>query len=236
MKYDWNINKVKDAVADSVSFCEVLRKLNIPIQGNNSTTLRNLLNEYNIDYSHFTGRARIYRKKSVDIEEYISNNKTIKASSLKRKLFELGIKQNKCDVCGISEWNGKPIVCQLHHIDGNNNNNNIENLQILCPNCHSQTENYRKDLVQRYNKQEKRYCKICGKEITRNASLCSNCMHINRRKVERPEKEQLIEDWRKYKNMVRISMKYGVSDNAVRNWLKSYNLPYKTKELINLGY
>lgn len=237
MKYNWDVNKVKDAVSNSVSFSEVLRKLGIPIQGNNSYTLRSLLDKYNISYSHFTGRARYYKKtNSVDIEEYTSNKRPIKTSDLKSKLFKLGIKQNKCEICGISEWNGLPLTCQIHHKDGNNKNNNIDNIQILCPNCHSQTENYRKDLVERYNKAEKRYCKICGREITRNASMCSNCMHLHRRKVERPEKEQLLEDWKEFRNIIKISIKYGVSDNCIRKWLKDYNLPYRKKDLINLGY
>lgn len=49
----------------------------------------------------------------------------------------------KCEICGIKEWNGKPIRLEIHHIDGDRTNNNMDNLQILCPNCHSQTENFR---------------------------------------------------------------------------------------------
>lgn len=236
MKYNWNIEKIKDAVKNSVSFCEVLRKLEIPIQGNNSSTLKRIVKEHNIDYSHFTGRAKKYRNsKEVDIHKYLSNEISIKASDLKRRLYNSGLKENKCEICGISEWNGKPISCQLHHIDGNNKNNNISNLQILCPNCHSQTENSRKDIAERYNKSEKRYCKICGKEITQNASMCSICSHENRRKVERPSKEQLINDWKENKCMVKLSIKYGVSDTAVRKWFKYYNLPYRKKDIINFG-
>lgn len=236
MKYDWNIEKIKEAVCSSISFCEVLRKLNIPIQGNNSSTLRKLLNDHKIDYSHFTGRARNYNKSNVGIDEYISNKIRIKSGSLKKKLFDIGVKQNKCDICGISEWNGKPITCQLHHIDGNNMNNSIENLQILCPNCHSQTTKYGNKSIERYNKSAKRFCKICGKEITKSASVCSNCMHINKRKVERPSKEQLLKDWGQHKNINSISIKYGVSDNAIRKWFKYYDLPFRKKDLINFGY
>lgn len=66
--------------------------------------------------------------------------------------------------------------------------------------------------------------------------MCSNCMHTNRRKVERPSKEQLLNDWKEYKNMTKISIKYGVSDNAVRKWFKYYSLPHDKKTLINFGY
>lgn len=62
---------------------------------------------------------------------------------LKNRLLTEGIKQNKCECCGISTWNDKPIILELHHIDGNSHNHLLSNLQLLCPNCHSQTDNFR---------------------------------------------------------------------------------------------
>ena len=62
---------------------------------------------------------------------------------LKQRLLEEGIKKNHCEICNISEWNGQPINMELHHIDGNRTNHLLENLQMICPNCHSQTDNYR---------------------------------------------------------------------------------------------
>jgi hypothetical protein len=61
---------------------------------------------------------------------------------LKRKLIAAGLKENKCEVCGIDSWNGNPINMQLDHIDGNTYNHCIDNLRMICPNCHSQTETY----------------------------------------------------------------------------------------------
>ena len=65
------------------------------------------------------------------------------ANSLKKRLIKNGIKEHKCESCGLFEWNEKPIPIELNHINGINNDNRIENIQLLCPNCHAQTPNYR---------------------------------------------------------------------------------------------
>jgi 5-methylcytosine-specific restriction endonuclease McrA len=62
---------------------------------------------------------------------------------LKRRLIQEGIKNCKCEHCGIEVWNGKPLVMELHHVDGNSKNHYIDNLRLLCPNCHSQTDTFR---------------------------------------------------------------------------------------------
>lgn len=90
-----------------------------------------------------SGKGLKKKQPSVSIQEILENKVPCQSFKLKFKLFNEGIKTNKCERCGISEWNGKPLNCELHHIDGNNANNNLDNLIILCPNCHSQTENFR---------------------------------------------------------------------------------------------
>lgn len=62
---------------------------------------------------------------------------------LKNRLINEGIKKNECECCGISSWNEKPLMCELDHINGNSNDHRLENLRILCPNCHSQTDTFR---------------------------------------------------------------------------------------------
>ena len=64
------------------------------------------------------------------------------SSRLRKRLIKDGYKENKCEECGIKGWNGKSLTCELHHIDGNRGNNKLENLLIVCPNCHSQTPNH----------------------------------------------------------------------------------------------
>ncbi len=76
--------------------------------------------------------------------KYVIENKlpTQKRQVLLDALVQCGYKEYKCECCGISDWNGKSISLQLHHINGNSRDNSLSNLQILCPNCHSQTDNY----------------------------------------------------------------------------------------------
>jgi HNH endonuclease len=63
-------------------------------------------------------------------------------SHLKRRLLSAGLKQDRCEQCGISEWQGRPLNMQLHHVNGDGTDNRLENLRLLCANCHSQTDTY----------------------------------------------------------------------------------------------
>lgn len=80
--------------------------------------------------------------KKIPLDDIITNKVVYQTFKLKNRLYKDGLKQNICEICGIKEWNGKPLQCQLDHIDGNRYNNNLENLRIICPNCHSQTETF----------------------------------------------------------------------------------------------
>ncbi len=71
-------------------------------------------------------------------------------SKINYRLIKEGIKERKCECCGNTEWLGQPIVLELHHIDGNRTNNNLSNLQLLCPNCHSLTDNFKSKKITHY--------------------------------------------------------------------------------------
>ena len=138
---------LEEKVKNCYSFSELCKRLGLKSHGSNPKTLKKKMEEFGIDYSHFTGQAwnknpenpvyiRVYSK-TLDM------NSSLSSAHVKDRLFKLGIKENKCEICGLSEWLGKPIKCELHHITGDPTDNRIENLQILCPNCHSQTDNFR---------------------------------------------------------------------------------------------
>jgi DNA-binding transcriptional ArsR family regulator len=82
------------------------------------------------------------RPQAAPIELYLVDGRTVNRQHLKQRLLGAGLKVARCEVCGISEWRGEPLSLALHHINGDGLDNRLENLQLLCPNCHSQTPNF----------------------------------------------------------------------------------------------
>lgn len=116
------------------------------------------------------------------------------------------------------EWNGKTMVLILDHINVVSNDHRRENLRLVCPNCNSQLSTHcGKNIVKK-----KYYCS-CGEERYKTSLLCIKCSGLARRKVNRPSKEVLRIEL-KESSFSAIGRKYGVSDNAIRKWCKTYNL------------
>lgn len=135
-------------VKECYSIAEMCRKLGLKAKGSNFKTVRKKLYEFGINCSHFTGQGwnkdtnnPVYRRKYIP---YLCKDSSLSSANVKNLVFRLGLKINKCEICGISEWCNKSIVCEIHHINGDSTDNRIANLQILCPNCHSQTDNFRR--------------------------------------------------------------------------------------------
>jgi len=103
-----------------------------------------------------SGKGINKKMPSINLEEILKGlHPHYQTFKLKIRLFKEGIKQNKCEVCEISEWNNKELNCELDHIDGDRTNHRLENLRILCPNCHSQTETFRAKNIKSLSMEDK---------------------------------------------------------------------------------
>lgn len=226
---------------ESSGISDVLRKMGLSTNGgSNHNRLKFRLEDEKIDCSMFKEN---YKKKhsisvkKIPLEEILVENSSYSNfSRLKLRLFSEGLLDCNCSVCGIDEWMGEKISLQMDHINGVKSDNRIENLRIICPNCHSQTKTY---AGKNKKKREMDKCNLCDVNVYRGSTLCRSCENIRRSKMKssknnikkspstktsrKPPKEILKEEigantW------VSLGRKYGVSDNAVRKWAKGYGL------------
>ena len=135
-----------EAWTTSGSIRQVLGKLGLVEAGGNYACAKKRADALGLTKEHMHGQSWNKGKKvgpKRPVEEYLSNQRPIQSYKLKNRLLAEGLKQHKCECCGISEWNGQPAPIELDHIDGNHHNNTLDNLRVICPNCHAQTDNYR---------------------------------------------------------------------------------------------
>lgn len=214
----------------------------------------------------------------MDISIFTKYNVPQRTEKFRNTLIQLRGRQ--CECCNVVEWLGEPINLELHHKDGDKSNNELDNLQLLCPNCHSYTDNYgsknkkhddvddndlleaiknstsirqallslglsdaganynrARALMKQYDvalistqtKEKENFCVDCGKSIYPGSTRCIVCENKSRRvyPISRAELKQLI----RTTPFTRIGAQYGVSDNAVRKWCVSYQLPFKVSDI-----
>jgi hypothetical protein len=272
-----------EAVKSSLSNAEVCKKIGIKAVGGNYQTVKNKIKKLDLDCSHFTGQAwnqgKRYRmiKPAKSLTEILQKDTPYQSYRLAKRLIKEGLKESKCECCGLTEWLNQPIKLELHHINGDHNDNRLENLQMLCPNCHAYTDNYRgknqersaqnensevesrkfeeplignangnlepspknyifleegvETIHEKSNSSKKpkepKYCLYCGIELIgsarRNKYCSSECAH-KANGSKRPPVQELIDKFKELKSFVQVGKFYKVSDNAVRKWVKFYQI------------
>jgi len=215
-------------VNNSKTFKEILDFFGFADRGGNIATLKRRLNEESIDYSHIpcglnSNKGRSFDIKPIPSNELFCENCSHSRSTLKKYILKNNLIPYKCSICGQEPfWNNEELVLVLDHNNGIRNDNRLENLRFLCPNCNSQQETF----AGKNNKRIKdNFCIDCGKKISKTSTRCKSCTGKLQKSpyCKRPSKETL-EDKIKTMSNVQIGKEYSVSEASVRKWLKYYNL------------
>jgi Zn finger protein HypA/HybF involved in hydrogenase expression len=161
----------------------------------------------------------------IPIEEALVKNSTFTRSHLKTKILKYNLLPYKCAICGLGpEWNGNILTLQVDHINGDNKDHRIENLRFLCPNCHSQTENYAGGNAINRKRTGNYTCKKCGNYRSRVSvsGLCNHCRTTQDR-FNWPDDQSLIKMIAE-NSIFAVSKKLGCSDPALRKRLRKKSL------------
>lgn len=142
-----NIDELKETIITCNSYKDVCDKLNKTKGGATYKILKRIIKQYNIDITHFNpfnrDSDRVKYGIGYPIEYWLKKGTNISSDKLKKKLYKEGLKEKICEKCGQDEyWNGEYMALILDHINGINNDNRLENLRIVCPNCNSTLETH----------------------------------------------------------------------------------------------
>ena len=132
----YNKEELEEAVKNSLSIAEVLRHLNIIPAGGNYFTIKRYIKLWNKGKHTICDPAK-------PLQEILKEDSIYQSYKLAKRLIKEGVKEAKCECCNLSKWQNKSIPLELHHINGIHSDNRLENLQLLCPNCHALTDSYR---------------------------------------------------------------------------------------------
>jgi hypothetical protein len=239
-------DEARTAIAASMSWAESLRRLGLCSTGGAWRVLKKYAEIWGIPTDHFDPRAGLIanlKRKQSPLSEVLIVGSSHARKDVKRRLLAEGLKEPVCEICGQGEmWRGRPMSMILDHINGVRNDHRLENLRMVCPNCAATLDTHcgRRNRIQRVRRKclrckkafvpndgRQRYCsRTCGVRWDR-AALPGKRPGLrgvptpSARRVERPPYAKLLEEIEAM-GYVAVGRKYGVSDNAVRKWVRFY--------------
>jgi hypothetical protein len=223
--------ELREVVKTATSLSDVLRHFGLRPAGGNHRLLRGYLEKWAISTAHFPPHLPPRPQRRTLAAEIVADGRPFKRCYLKERLYEEGFKERRCEMCGQGEdWRGRRMSLILDHINGVPDDNRLENLRIVCPNCAATLDTH----CGRNKKQPARRCAVCGREFRPRGRRQRHCSHtcanrspasraaqMAQRRVERPPYERLIAEI-EATSWVAVGRRYGVSDNAVRKWVRAY--------------
>jgi transposase-like protein len=184
------------------------------------------------------------KRRQRPLSEVLVRNSSYPRKNVKRRLLAEGLKKPRCELCGQGEiWRNRPMSMILDHINGVRDDHRLENLRMVCPNCAATLDTHcgRRNRIER----AKRPCRRCSKKFVPAYAAqryCSRSCGVRwdrsawrgkpqprARKVERPPYEQLVEEI-EATSYLAVGRKYGVSENAVRKWVRWYERQIEREE------
>lgn len=224
--------QLREAVANARCYADALRAVGLRPAGGNHATVKKYIRLWNIPTDHFDGKGPYPRggRERIPLDEVLVENSTYSRSSLKPRLYEEGLKQPACEMCGQGEqWRGRRMAMILDHVNGIATDNRLDNLRILCANCNATLDTHCGR-----NKQRGRppiQCQTCGERfrpLRQGHVFCSRtCSTAHnaplRRLTVRPPLDELLRLVER-DGYLATGRRLGVSDNAIRKWIRAYGV------------
>ena len=220
-------------VKNSCSWRGLGRKLGYTFfSGALKNQIEKYLQEQDISTSHFTGRAENQIARTE--ENIFIENSTAAQQTLRRWYLAGEYTEYKCSICGQEPmWNGQELSLILDHINGINNDDRLENLRWVCPNCNMQLPTTGSRNMKKEKQVKKYYCLDCGAEVTKGSTRCISCNSKYRTipLENMPVDRQTLKDLIRSTPLIKVGEMFMVSDNTIRKWCDKFNLPRRASEI-----